>query len=54
MLLLGSSTTTDTNDLSQADFLKPDAQLREEAISDPDVIILLYQNKKEALSNGLY
>ncbi|CEG68916.1 hypothetical protein RMATCC62417_05079 [Rhizopus microsporus] len=38
MLLLGSSTTTDTNDLSQADFLKPDAQLREEAISDPDVV----------------
>ncbi|KAI9272492.1 hypothetical protein BY458DRAFT_435354 [Sporodiniella umbellata] len=38
MLLVGSSATDNTNDLSQADFLGADNKLREEAMSDPKVL----------------
>ncbi|KAG1224693.1 hypothetical protein G6F35_003861 [Rhizopus arrhizus] len=37
MLLVGSSATSNTNDLSQADFLKPDTELRKEAMLDQEV-----------------
>ncbi|KAG0749164.1 hypothetical protein G6F57_003443 [Rhizopus arrhizus] len=38
MLLVGSSATSNTNDLSQADFLKPDTELRKEAMLDQEVL----------------
>jgi hypothetical protein len=44
MLLVGSSATSNTNDLSQADFLKPDTELRKEAMLDQEVRGMMLEN----------
>lgn len=44
MLLVGSSATINTNDLSQADFLKPDTELRKEAMLDQEVREMMPEN----------